>query len=176
MSIVITSKEGGEIPLQPRGIHQAVCAAVVDLGFRRDPFNEGEQKHQIQFVFQFMADGVKHNISKWCNYTLGKKSNLRKMWESWNDKIMENDLAIDISDLEGRHCELQIIHEQKKDGPKPKILMVMPPEEGKSYPDAWEDNYITTVRENAAEHVAATAPNSQDEAMADGNFDDTPAL
>lgn len=173
--IVIEAKEGGEIPLQPRGIHQAVCAAVVDLGFRDNPFDD-EKKHQIQFVWQFMVDGVKYNISKWYNYTLGKKSNLRKLYESWNDCVLENGINVDISAFEGRHCELQIIHEQKDSGPKAKVLMVMPPAEGKSYPEAWEDNYITTVRESAAKDIAADAPNSQDEAMANGNFDDGPAL
>lgn len=155
--MALTLRGGGsDFTPPPAGLHVAVCAAVVDLGLRDGPYG---RKHQIQLIWQFLQNGERFNVSAWYNFTLGsisKPSNLRKTLESWFGKQIEDDVDVDIEKMEGKGCQLQIIHETKGESTKTKVSAVLPLSNGMNAPTPEPDEYIAKVIEGAKQNVAAS--------------------
>lgn len=154
--MALTLKGGGsDFTPPPAGLHIAVCAAVIDLGLRDGPYG---RKRQIQLIWQFMQNGERFNVSAWYNFTLGsisKPSNLRKTLESWFGKQIEDNVDVDIEKLEGKGCQIQIIHETKGESTRTKVSAVLPLSNGINAPTPEPDDYIAKVIEGAKQNIAA---------------------
>ena len=151
----------------PRGVYQAVCYAVVDLGTQ---FSQmfGVEQHQCWVAWELPEERIEFEgenkprvISKFYTVSLHEKSNLRQHLESWrgrafNAKELE---GFDISKLIGANCQINVIHKQKaKGGVKADIGSIMPLSRGMQRKDS-EAEYIYYSME---EHGLAIPENIPD--------------
>lgn len=132
MALNVSAKGGKEFAPAPEGVHIAACVGVIDLGTRPDTFTDKRtkqektaDKHSIKLKFELpgvlIPDGEAAGkpFIIWAEYTasLSEKANLRKALTSWRGRAFtEAELeAFDLEKLLGAYCQLQIIHETKKD-------------------------------------------------------------
>lgn len=124
----IMAKAKGESNFTPvsEGLHPAICSAVVDLGMQPGSVMYPDPKRQVYLRFDcvdemvdFDRDGVKVTGPARCGATftlsLGLKSNLRRVLESWRGKqFTEQELeGFDVSKLLGVPCQVQVMHTAK---------------------------------------------------------------
>jgi hypothetical protein len=125
----LTAKDKGpSVEPVPAGVHVAVCYGVVDLGTQFNPkFNKHARKVLVlwelpQCRADFERDGQKQNlpraISQRYTLSLSEKANLRRDLESWRGrKFSAQELnGFDLQAILGAPCQLQIVHEQGKEG------------------------------------------------------------
>ena len=86
-------------PLHPKGLQQAVCVDVIDLGENVEQFQRQDPRvvHKIAFVFQTKhtnpATGKPWELSREMPLSLGKKSTLRKWIGDWRGSRVTQDEA-----------------------------------------------------------------------------------
>lgn len=119
MSSIAREKSSDFKPLN-KGIHLAICDALVDIGLQETPWGDKEQV-SLRFEvpaerIQFTKDGEEIDEPQiiWTRYTknLHKKSNLRQDLESWRGKpFTKEELAgFDLFKLVGKPCQLVVVH------------------------------------------------------------------
>ena len=104
----------------PEGLADGVCIDVVDKGIVAKQWGPC---HMIQFRWVLNAeprrqDGQPHMISMSYPLTLGKKSNLRKMLETWRGRpfTAEELKKFDCETVLGAACQIQVAHGEGDDG------------------------------------------------------------
>jgi hypothetical protein len=126
MSLQVKQPEGGgDFEPIPEGVYTARCFKVIDLGTQEVEF-AGETKDlpKIMVTWEILDDEVKMGdgrpfaISKTYTASLHEKSNLYKDLVAWRGKSFspEELLGFDISKLAGAYCQIQVVHNQSKDG------------------------------------------------------------
>lgn len=161
MPIIATAGSGKSFKPVPAGVHDAVCAHVVDLGWE---YSETYQKESRKIMIMWevnepMEDGRPFAIHKRYTLSLNEKAALRKDLEGWRgQKFTEEQLkGFDVEVLKGKQCQLHIIHNEKDGKVYANIQSVLP--KGKNSPNIqvvsteipeWVQKVID---ENAAAHA-----------------------
>lgn len=130
-SIKASAKGGKDFDPIPAGIHLAICTQVVDLGWQPQTGKFPKPKHQVYLKFEIPGhivewekDGQKHSgpgtIGRKFGLSLSEKSNLRPFLVGWRGKqfTAEEEEGFEITSVVGKHCQLNVIHEQAKTGDK----------------------------------------------------------
>ena len=103
----------------PEGLHQSVCADVVDLGIVDTQYGP---KPRVRFVFQTETEDPETHQRYLVFATFGKnlspKGRLRPWLEAWRGrKLNDAELAaLDLEKLVGINAQLQIVHEIATNG------------------------------------------------------------
>jgi hypothetical protein len=126
MSLVAKQPEGGgDFEILPEGQYTARCFKVIDLGTQElDYMGEIKFLPKIMVTWEIlddkvkMADGRPFAISKQYTLSLHEKSNLYKDLVAWRGKSFTKEelLGFDISKLLGAYCQIQVVHNDSKDG------------------------------------------------------------
>lgn len=131
MSLIVKEDESS-FEVLPKGVYQAVCYGVIDLGLQENPF--GPPKQQVIFLFEVnkaMNDGTRFGIHKIYNVSAFKKSNLVKDLTSWGLATEEEIKAgFDMSTCKDKNAMISVISEERKDKTYSKIAAIMPIQEG----------------------------------------------
>ena len=106
-------------PLHPKGLQQAVCVDVIDLGENVEQFQKQDPRvvHKIAFVFETKhtnpMTGRPWELSREMPLSLGKKATLRKWIGDWRGSRVTQDEAdegIVLSDYVGKNALLSVEH------------------------------------------------------------------
>lgn len=138
--------EGKEFPQHPEGPVAAVCVDVVDLGLRPESYDGGppEAKDKTAFIFrtaEVRDDGKPWEVGIEMTTSLGKKSNMRRVLESWRGKPYTDEetkkQGIPLDKLTGVPALLTIAHQTSAKGntyakimavgPLPKMMAALVP-------------------------------------------------
>lgn len=113
--------DGGNYEKPPEGGHAAVCADVIDLGYRFAR-NFGKIEHKCALVFQLgqvsEKTGERFEIAQTFTVNFGEKANLRKFLSQWRGKSYSDDEAktgAPLHKLEGQPAYITIEHQKKGD-------------------------------------------------------------
>lgn len=135
MSLIATAS-GKDFAICPAGIHDAICAFVVDMSYEySEMYNNWSHKIQVCWeINEPMSDGKPFMLSKRYSLTLGKKALLKKDLEGWRGRnFTEEELkGFDVEKLIGKQCQLQVIHNEKGGKTYANIQTVLP--KGKNSP------------------------------------------
>ena len=100
------------------GTYGARCCSLIDLGTQTDEY-KGEKNTRRKIVVTweielFMADGRPYTVSKFYTASLGKKSNMRKDFESWRGVAFSEEQlkGFDLKNVLGATCLLSIIESE----------------------------------------------------------------
>ncbi len=128
-STLIVSEKGNKIEPVPEGIHNAVCVGLYHVGTQHCNFFETDQRKLIitwelpeLLPIESERYGKRHQsprcLSRNFTLSLNEKANLRQILESWRGrKFTDSELkGFDIGKLLGVPCQLQVEHEQGKEG------------------------------------------------------------
>ena len=106
----------GDWELPPAGNMAAVCVALIDLGAQQDAFmGKPREVHQLVIAWELVGmtsskTGKAHVVCDKFTASLGRKSNLRKMLESWRGIPIKDDEEFDLYRIVGAPCLLQVSH------------------------------------------------------------------
>ena len=141
---------GGEWEPVPRGVYQAVCYAVVDLGTQFSQLY-GVEQHKAWLAWELPTERIEIDgedkprvISKFYTVSLHEKSNLRQHLESWRGRSFSSKEleGFDISKLFGVNCQINVIHKENQKGKtRADIGSIMPLSKGMKKVDS-EAEYI----------------------------------
>jgi hypothetical protein len=121
---------GADFDPVPAGTHFAYCTQLIDLGTQLETY-QGEEKEQKKLYIRFEVpeerlkykkDGVEvegpMTIGMQITNSLGQKSKLRPMLESWRGKpFTEDELqGFELTSIVGKPCQISVSHVQRKDG------------------------------------------------------------
>jgi hypothetical protein len=128
-SIKASAKGGKDFELVPVGVHLAICTQVIHLGVQPSNNPKYPDKDQVYLKFEIPGVRVKWEkngkelegpavIGTFFTRSLSEKSNFRPFLESWRGKPFsaEELEAFELTALLGKVCQLNVIHEQKRDG------------------------------------------------------------
>ena len=137
MPIIASVSGGTDFPICPSGVHDAVCAFVVDVGHEHSEIYD-KWAHKAQVCWEInvpMSDGKPFMLSKRYTVSLGEKANLRKDLEGWRGaKFKEDELkGFDLERLVGKQCQIQVIHNEKGGKTYANVQAVLP--KGKNSPN-----------------------------------------
>lgn len=123
------------------GTHLAVSTLLADVGLQPGSGQFPDPKVKIYIRWEIPAERVTYEKDGvtvegpqiiYANYTasVGSKSNLRKVIESWRGKAMTDQEAelFDVRNLLGKTCMLQVVH--SPDGKYANVKNVMAPPKG----------------------------------------------
>ena len=161
MPIIATAGSTKSFKPVPAGVHDAVCANVIDLGFEYSELYQKESR-KIMIMWEVnepMEDGRPFAIHKRYTLSLNEKAALRKDLEGWRgQKFTEEQLkGFDVEVLKGKQCQLHIIHNEKDGKVYANIQSVLP--KGKNSPPIQVVNSEVPewvqklIDENAAAHA-----------------------
>jgi hypothetical protein len=108
-TMAIVAKGSNFVPC-PAGLHQAVCADVIDNGMVEGVYGT---KHKVTLVFQVnvsMDNGKPFLVQRRYTLSLDQKANLRKDLESWRGKPFSADelKGFDLEKLLGVNAQLNV--------------------------------------------------------------------
>lgn len=134
MAIIATAKSdsGRDFQPAPTGVHQAVCADVVDLGILEVTYKgETKRQHKVNLAWQINEDrddGKPFLVFKRYTLSLHEKAGLRKDLESWlGRKFDRNDeMGFDVESVIGLNCLLNITHNRVADKTYANVASVSP--------------------------------------------------
>jgi hypothetical protein len=114
----------GDYENAPEGTVQAVVVDVIDLGMRPNKFKPGESVQKAQVAFQTEDEtsaGSPFVVRSFpMTASMDRKANLRKLIETINGSIKDEDLdaegEFDIESIIGRNCLVTIEHSPEKEG------------------------------------------------------------
>ena len=89
--------------LPPKGNHVATFLEYEDLGFRPDPYNPGESKHELKLTFE-LANGAKQFA--WMRASLHPKSTLYQVVAALLGTNPPDE--VELGDFCGSQCEIEI--------------------------------------------------------------------
>jgi hypothetical protein len=102
---IIAPKANGTFELPAEGIHVATFSKYEDLGFRPDPFNPGESKHEVKLTFE-LPNGVKQFA--WMRASLHAKATLHEVVTALLGANPPDE--VELENLYGKQCEVEIEH------------------------------------------------------------------
>ena len=142
MGLLAKVPDGKSFDPIPEGVYVAVAYAIYDIGTQHNKFYD---KHIRQVLIawelpdcrsEFEREGKMMNlpraISQKYTLSLHMKAQLRKDLEAWRGAAFTKDelAGFDLKNILGAACQLQVIHNQSKDGTKVyaniKALMALP--------------------------------------------------
>lgn len=121
-----------EFTLPPAGLHSAVCCDVVDLGMIETSFGP-KHKLFISWLINVTDDEGRPLIaSKRYTVSMHEKSNLYRDMSTWFNMQFtdEQAAAFDFDKLPGRHCMIQIMHQDNNGKTYANVIAVMPHQNG----------------------------------------------
>jgi hypothetical protein len=98
----------------PEGIHRAVCIDVVDLGLKKNNFNQKKADliHKIEICWETAEinpqTGRRYFAAKEYTFSLGERAALRKDLEAWLGRQLEPGENFDLESLIGQNCRLTL--------------------------------------------------------------------
>lgn len=121
---IIAKENKRDFAQAPEGLHQSVCADVVDLGLVKTEWGD---KNKVRIIFElglFNEDGVTEQLNhdtdpprrfqarRDFGLSLSEKSALRPFLEAWRGRVFnQKELeGFDLERLIGVNCQVQIIH------------------------------------------------------------------
>jgi len=128
MPIIATSNNTPR-ELIPAGNYVAICYEMIQIGTVTETINgDVKQLHKVRIGWEFPNDKKVFSeekgeqplvFSEEYTLSMGEKSNLRRMLESWRGQGFSPDEAksFDITKLIGKSCMVNIIHVPKKNDP-----------------------------------------------------------
>lgn len=128
-----TNTGGGDFPVCPEGLFNAVCVDVVDLGLEKEVW-EGKTKEQrkVRFVFQVDARDDDDNpvrdeggerdgrmFEVWSKFTLslGDRAKLLPFVQAWTGKTIPKEVreeGFEMDNLIGRYAQVTIVHNKSE--------------------------------------------------------------
>ena len=162
MSIIVKEQaERKKSPPIPAGMHVATCYYVVDVGTHRFTF-QGEEKSTRKVYLGFEVNGERMTIpakdgepekdlpraiSQDYTISLDKKSNLRKVLDSWRGKPFtpEELKGFDLKNILGAPCLLNLAHSVC--GKYANIIGVSPMMKGMPAPDQENPSLIFSLED-----------------------------
>lgn len=128
----MTAKEpkgGDNFEPIPKGVHQAICIGLFDLGTQHNPmFNKSAHKVMVMWEFpdhriNIAKEGEPEEempmvLSKEYTLSLHKKANLRSDLEGWREREFtpEELDGFELKVLLGVNCMIQVFHKTKGEG------------------------------------------------------------
>ena len=127
MSLIAKNKAGSNIPPIEAGTYVGVCVGVVDIGEQKnDIFNN--YSHKVVIIYELGTERVEidgQDKPRWLSETytvsLSDKANLYKTLLSWRGRDFtdeELDGGLDLAEMVGKPCQVQVLVVDKKDGTK----------------------------------------------------------
>lgn len=120
----LTSAENSkEFDLVPAGLYVARCYRLIDGGTQDVEWaGIAKKQRKIRITWEILDDEVRMNdgrpfsLSKIYTNTLSEKGNLRKDLEAWRGRPFTNEelKGFDLTDIVGKYCQLQVIHEESQ--------------------------------------------------------------
>ena len=150
----LMAKAKGESTFTPvsEGLHPAICSGVVDLGMQPGSDMFPKPKRQVYLRFdcvdeqiEYEKDGKALSGPARCGATytlsLGEKSKLRPLLESWRGKkFTDAELdGFDVSRLLGAPGQVQILHTHKNGNTYANVQTIVPFPKGVDKPKAPDD-------------------------------------
>jgi len=134
MALTISESGGGNFEQAPKGMHNATCFRLVDVGTHEETY-EGETKkrHSIFIYWELndvkMEDGQPFSIMKQYTLSLNEKSALYKDLCAWRKKQFTDEelKGFDLTNVLGVTCDIDI--GETKTG-KSKVIAVYSPDGG----------------------------------------------
>lgn len=131
---IIVKDEGKAFVNPPEGLHQIVCADVVDLGIVHSEKYGDKPKVSIRWQTEetYMDEETKNNrrylISQIYTKSLNKKAKLRQHLESWRGKKFTDDelKGFDLEALVGVNGQGTVIHNKVEDTVYANIQSIVP--------------------------------------------------
>ena len=148
--MAIFPKRGKNFIPPPKGLWQAVCVDVEDLGLQQTPFGD---KDKVRLTFQITERtpaGKRHEPRRPLNSNTHEKSTLRRFVEvlerrSFSTKEQQD---YDLETLLGKNCLLQLVHVQGRNGQTyANIQTIVPLNNGT--PLLKPENYIRVIDREA---------------------------
>lgn len=150
--MIACDKGGGDFEQIEPGTHVARCVRLIDLGTEWNDMYKNE-RHQIYIGFETPnarmtwkdKDGNEHEgpfmVGMFQTLSLGEKSNLRPLLESWRGKefTAEELSGFVMKNILGKPCMLNIIAKEKKGKKRSVISAIMPPMQGMDCPEREND-------------------------------------
>lgn len=104
----------------PEGLHQAVLVDVIDRGIQPTPWGPAP-KVELRWQIAAINPDNQKRFEIWQRYRLSlhEKAKLRQHLEGWRGRkfaLKEAQEGFDIEQLLGASCQLQIVHNEGKDG------------------------------------------------------------
>lgn len=122
--ITVVIPESPSFDVLDEGMYEAVCVGIVDLGMQYDATFD-KTHHKIHIIWEiagetYELDGetIPRTVIRDFTFTLGEKSHLRHILESWRGRKYTADelKEVNIAALLGRPCQIQIMHSETKRG------------------------------------------------------------
>jgi hypothetical protein len=129
MTSIVAQEGVKEYPKVPKGVHNARCVKVIDLGTQRSDYGGViTYKRQVLVIWETpeqLNNDQPMTISKFYTLSLHEKSNLGQDLVSWRGRpFTETERqGFDITKLIGVTCQLNVMH---TDSGKERISSVMP--------------------------------------------------
>lgn len=142
MGLLAKVPEGKKFDPVPEGVYMAVAYSIIDLGTQHNKYYDKDIR-QVLITWElpecrgeFEREGEMVNlprvISQKYTLSLHMKAQLRKDLEAWRGAAFTKDEldGFDLKNVLGASCQLQVIHNDSKDGTKTyaniKALMALP--------------------------------------------------
>jgi len=159
--------------LAPEGIHFARCIRIIDLGTQESSNPEWRSTRKLNLGFELVDESYvfdeekgEENFTVYANYnqSLGKKSKLRPIIESWTGKKITDEFELDtLLDLP---CQVQITHVSTDKGTYANITNIMGPGKGKVTKSTMEPQSLY-LDETFDQEVYDSLPEFMQEMIAD---------
>ena len=134
MALTISESGGGTFEQAPKGMHNATCYRLVDVGTHEETFEgESKKRHSIFIYWELndakMEDGQPFSIMKQYTLSLNEKSALYKDLCAWRKKqFTQEELGgFDLTNILGVTCDLDI---GETSTGKSKVVAVYSPDGG----------------------------------------------
>ena len=116
--------EGGNFPIATAGTHSAVLVAIVDLGTKKDRYQDSGKEftaRKVFFCWELEDTDAKEGGPRFfagADYTLsfGERAKLRQLVENWRGNKFKDGDNFDVDKLLGQPCLLQITHKTTSAG------------------------------------------------------------
>ena len=134
-SLIVKAQSGSDIEPVPEGLHPAVCVGIFDVGtIYEERFEKASHKGIIKWelprqpLIKVKEKLMPRCLTKVFTLSLHEKSNLRQVLESWRGKrFTEEELTgFDLEKVLGKPCQVQVMHDAKKDRTYAGITNVLP--------------------------------------------------
>lgn len=115
---IIAKKPTSSYQIATEGSHTGTLAEVEDKGLQPNPFQKDtnglpKMRHQVVLVWT-LEDGA--TIKEWQTLSLHEKANLPGIVKALTGSIPQEDDEVDLEDLIGEQCRLEIEHQRGRDG------------------------------------------------------------
>lgn len=141
-----SDKEGGDYERPDAGMYPAVCVALVDLGTRTTVYqSQAKDVREIYFAWELTnytdSKGDTFVVAERFTNSLGKKSKLRPVIESWTGTKLGDGAQFRFGDLLDRPCFITLV----ENAGYTKIGAVGPVPKGIPVPPRTREPFIFTV-------------------------------